>query len=262
MIRTGSTDKKVCPKCGGSGWEIYTVSKFCLTDVYGDEAFDCDYGKKCTECNSFAEKNADLTGVPEVFREAGIYKFDWECYGTDMEKRKQIAFSFFKDFLMWNGEGKGLYIYSKTPGSGKTFLACCLGKSVMMKYQIRFKFITAPQYLDKVSEGYTLAKQGVMNSPAEIYKECELLVIDDIGTQIEKEWQEQELFKLLNTRLTNNLPTIFTSNYLPEQLKVNDRIKSRIATMTIPLPLPEVSIRDIKAKETQNKFVERIFKEE
>lgn len=176
-----------------------------------------------------------------------------------MAKRKAIILNFFDKYNEWVKKGKGLYIFSKTAGSGKTFLSCCIGKSVMMRYGLRFKFITVPDYIDKVSEGYTLAKQGIPNSPADIYKECDLLVLDDIGTQLDKPWQNQELFKLVNERVNSGLITIYTSNLPIDKLNIDERVKSRIYGTSILLPMPEESIRSRKANESQDDFLRSIL---
>lgn len=179
-----------------------------------------------------------------------------------MDNVKKIVNSLVYDYRVWEGMGKGIYFWSKTAGSGKSFLSCCIGKSVMMKYGLRFRFITMPGYIDKVSEGYTFAKQGITDNPADIYKKCELLVIDDIGTQIDKPWQSQELFKLINERISAGLVTIYTSNLPIDSLNVDERIKSRIYGSTIVLQMPEESVRKKKANEAQNNFLKQILKGE
>lgn len=220
---------------------------------------DTEYARKCTACNGVNLQREDLTGCPDNCREADIYKFNFDCYGQDMSNYKKLIFDMLNDFKYWQQHGKGFYIFSETPGSGKTYLACCLGKSIMMKYGIRFKFITVTDYIDKVSEGYTLAKQGIPNSPADIYKECDLLVLDDLGAQMSKEWQNQELFKLVNARASNGLVTIYTSNIKVNDLKIEDRVKSRINGSTIPLHMPELSIRDINANNAQKDFISKVM---
>lgn len=249
----------VCPVCHGNGWELFTVSARELEYVYGDAAVDTEYARRCTACMGINKSSGDTTGCPDSFREADIYKFDFDCYEADMAKRKAIILNFFDKYNEWVKKGKGLYIFSKTAGSGKTFLSCCIGKSVMMRYGLRFKFITVPDYIDKVSEGYTLAKQGIPNSPADIYKECDLLVLDDIGTQLDKPWQNQELFKLVNERVNSGLITIYTSNLPIDKLNIDERVKSRIYGTSILLPMPEESIRSRKANESQDDFLRSIL---
>lgn len=176
--------EKVCPKCKGRGYIVYRVPAKQI-GIYGNSEFMNDYVEKCSACNGYKPIDEDLTGVPDEFRDCDISKFNWDLYGSNISFAKDVVESFISRFKEWALKGEGLYFYSKTAGSGKTFLACCIGKSVMMKYNIRFKFITITDYIEKVSEGYSMQKQGIGgSSPAEIYKECELLVLDDMGTSL------------------------------------------------------------------------------
>ena len=89
-----------------------------------------------------------------------------------------------------------------------------------------------------------------------------MLVLDDIGTQKTGDWQQQELFRLINERSNAGKLIIFTSNMLPEKLNVDSRTIDRIRKMSIVLQMPEESIRLKKAQAEQNEFLRRIFPDE
>ena len=89
-----------------------------------------------------------------------------------------------------------------------------------------------------------------------------MLVLDDIGTQKTGDWQQQELFRLINERSNAGKLIIFTSNMLPEKLNVDSRTIDRIRKMSIVLQMPEESIRLKKAQAEQNEFLKRIFPDE
>ena len=255
-----STKTDVCPKCHGTGWELYTASPKAVEDVYGvDNTAHIEYARRCTKCFGFTKETFDYTNVPDMYRDCDIGKFDLSVYEKAPKILGDIYTSFFRDFKEWAKRGMGLYLFSKTPGSGKTFLACCLGKSVMMKYGVTLKFVTTVDYIDKVSESYSLQKQGITNLPTQPYFDADVLILDDIGTQLDKPWQNQELFKLINERLENNRPTIYTSNYTIEKLGVDERIKSRIMGTTVSVPMPEESVRKKKAAQSQESFLSTVL---
>ena len=79
-----------------------------------------------------------------------------------MDRFKQVIWDFFNNFKTWEKSGKGLYLWSKTPGSGKTFLSCCVARSLMVKYDLRMRFVTAPDYLAAVGESYK-RQEGMMD---------------------------------------------------------------------------------------------------
>ena len=127
----------------------------------------------------------------------------------------------------------------------------------MMRTQKLVKDITPTDYMDKISDEYK-AKDSLYK-PSKIYRECSLLVLDDLGTQLKSDWHNTELFRLIDNRSGNQRPTIITSNYSPETLPVDERTRNRILKASIVLHMPEESIRGKKAAAEQQKFVSKIL---
>ena len=131
-----------------------------------------------------------------------------------------------------------MYLWSRTPGSGKTFLACCLARSLMIKYDLQMRFITAPDYIDMVGEKIKL---------------------DDIGAQSGGEWQRQEIFRLVNDRMETGKITIYTSNMSTDSLNVDSRTRDRIVKASVELQMPEESLRRKKAEMEQQQFLREVL---
>lgn len=244
-------NSNMCPVCGGSGWEVYNPG---IIPGYG---FPQDFAKPCTRCRT-QRRLQDMTGVPPQFRDADLYKFGFSSYSRDMGNLRKIAEDFLKHYReRWEKSGKGLYLWSKTPGSGKTFLSCCIGKSVMIKHDLRMRFITVPDYLANVGESFK-RQQGECDESA-AYRECDLLIFDDIGAQKSGEWQQQEVFRIINERINAGKIIIFTSNMCPEDLNLDDRTIDRIMKKSVVLQMPEESIRRKEAKEEQDSFLRDIL---
>lgn len=252
MRNTMVQNSSECPLCHGTGWQKYEATVY----DYGLPV-KVDYAKKCERCSGKI-RLMDKTGVPDEYHEADISKFNFEAYtGANMDKYKKLSWSILNQFDKWRNEGKGLYLWSKTPGSGKTFLACCIAKSVMIKHDLQMRFITAPDYIASVGESYK--RERGENDESAVYRECPLLVLDDIGAQADKEWQRQEMFRIVNQRMSDGLITIYTSNIPVEQLNVDDRTKDRIIKTSVVLAMPEESIRRKKAKNEQDDFLKNIL---
>lgn len=241
-----------CPICHGTGWEIYTT----IVRDYGKPE-KATFTRPCTRCIGI-RRNKDNTGIPEKYHDADFEKFDFSVYQNDMRKMKMLFTDFVKNFERWDKNGKGLYLWSKTPGSGKTLLACCLARSLMLKYDLQMRFITAPDYINIVGDSYK-RERGEENQST-VYQECKLLVLDDIGAQIDKEWQRQEMFSLINKRMEKGNITIYTSNMCTDVLNVDDRTKDRIVKSSVELQMPEESIRRKKAKREQDLFLKEVLK--
>ena len=162
--------------------------------------------------------------------------------------------SFLENFEKWQEKGIGFYIYSRTRGTGKTFLASCICNSLMTKYKISTKFVSASNLINMSKD----ARPGDKN-PIEVLCECKVLVLDDIGQKTSGEdWQNDLLFKIIESRYQNKLVTLFTSNMKDTELRIDDRITSRIEKMSQLLPLPEYSFRSKAAYDEKKDFYQEM----
>lgn len=128
----------------------------------------------------------------------------------------------------------------------------------MMQNDAQMRFVTEPDYLASVQEGYR--RERGLSDPSEVYRTCRLLVLDDLGTQKDGDWMQQEMFRLINTRANNRLVTIYTSNNSTDTLKFNSRTVNRIEKSSIILHMPEESIRKKEAREEQARFAAKILR--
>ena len=236
-----------CQKCNGTGWIFETVEKM----GYGL----IEQAGRCPVCAG-RRRLEENTGIPYKFMDTEYSTFTWGVYSRNMAKVKQITDDFTENYKRWQKEGKGLYLWSETPGSGKTFLASSIARTVMVAHDRQMRFITAPDYISRISENFNAEKGST--DPSEIYRECSLLVLDDIGAQKTGDWQRQELFRIVNTRMEGGLITIYTSNMAPENLNVDDRTIDRIIKSSVVIQMPEESIRRKTAGEEQISLLRQI----
>lgn len=254
---------EVCPMCKGGGYVIVKKTTAKSIATYG-EGYEIEFAEPCPHCNGANERKVEdirtRANIPATFYDASIENFKWNAYLNrrneveDLTMQKKMVDSFIKDFPKWQERGIGFYIYSKIRGSGKTFLASCICNSLMVKYQISTKFVSASNLID-------LSKQGGIGekNPIDVLCECTLLVLDDIGQKTTGEdWLNDILFKIIDTRYQNKLVTLFTSNMKCDELRVDDRIFSRIDKMTQNIPLPEYSFRHKAADDEKRSFYKEI----
>ena len=197
------------------------------------------------------------SGMPTeyVYKQAG--SINWELYGEDCAIQKSTANAFVGKFDEFRKQGRGLYISSETKGSGKTLLACVLANEILKKRDISVKFVTVPDYITLVSQMDEISVQK-----KESIKNADLLILDDVGAQMEsKDWINTALFQLINRRCTDLLPTIFTSNFTMDQLRIEERIKDRIHAMSVPVFMPEKNIRWQQAEKMNKAFLQSVLDE-
>ena len=201
-------------------------------------------------------KSRSMMPVEYVYKRGS--DFNWTSYNEPVETQKKIANAFVEKFPEFRKEGRGLYICSKTKGSGKTMLACCIANEIMNRQDISVKFVSVLEYLELV-KGKTDQEKEILDS---IF-DCSLLILDDIGAEVTaKDWVNNAVFRLVDRRNTNMLPTIYTSNYEMDDLPCDERTVNRIYGHSIPVLMPEFSVRRAKAKKATGEFLKRILQED
>ena len=127
-------------------------------------------------------------------------------------KAKDYADNFEKN----SKDGMGLYIEG-TNGTGKTHLAVAIGLQ-LMNQGIPVICRTSVDMLADIRKAYDDEKL----SEAEIlsvYKNVDLLIIDDLGKEQCTRWTVSILYSILNDRYEKMRPTIITTNYNESELK-------------------------------------------
>ncbi len=124
-------------------------------------------------------------------------------------------------------EAKNLYFYGAS-GTGKTFMASCIANRLIadgytVVYQSAYK-------LFQFMEDYKFCRIERDNAEYDRIYNCDLLIIDDLGTEFSTAYTCSVLFDILNTRLLNKKSTIISSNLNLSNLekKYTDRVQSRI----------------------------------
>lgn len=190
--------------------------------------------------------------MPFEFMELTGKDFDWKKYKADILEPKTMVNTYIMHYSKFKEQGIGLYIHSGTKGSGKTMLACCMINELTKRHAGSIKFVNIIDFLEMTKKSY-----NGDNEVESIYK-ASLLVIDDIGVQMSKEWVDTVLYRLINERYINRLPTIYTSNIAVDRLKIDDRIIDRIESRSYIVTLPEESIRRTLGQQEKERLLQDI----
>ena len=191
--------------------------------------------------------------MPFEFLDVRAKDFQWSRYQGDVTVAKEMVNRYILHYEKLRNKGMGLYIYSGTKGRGKTMLACCLLNEITQRYKGVVKFVNILDFLEMTKKGFSGDDEDVNN-----IRHAGLLVVDDIGVQMSKEWIDTVLYSLVNDRYVNRLPTIYTSNIPVNRLKMDDRITDRIESTTYSVQLPEESIRKAMREQQKQKLLQEI----
>lgn len=208
--------------------------------------------------DSRLEERRSRSGMPPEYAYCTGKSIDWGKYAAeDVTVQKRIVNAFVVNFKDFQREGLGLYFCSCTKGSGKTMISCAAANEILKLHDISVKFISVPDYIELVKAKDDASREGIQS-----ILEAGLLILDDVGAQVEnKDWIAAAMFRLIDRRYTNHLPTIFTSNVQREELKMDSRISQRIYSMTIPVIMPEINVRKLISDENTKVFLKRVMQE-
>lgn len=206
------------------------------------------YHKFVVEGEDYSQGLKARSGMPYHDR---LKDFKWSYYGVKLDAVQKIVNSYIQNFKEWRQSGCGLYIFSGVNGSGKTYLACCIGCELIHQYNAQVGFVTVGDYMALLAED---------KNKAQALRDSVVLIVDDIGSQNEKQdWIKDALFRLVDYRYREKLPTIFTSNMTVKEASKNDRTTSRIFEMAHDVKLPEFSVREMLARKKKELFLQSVL---
>ena len=119
----------------------------------------------------------------------------------------------------------GWLLLSGASGCGKTHIAAAIVNKLLERGEPAL-FVVVPDLLDHLRSAYQPNADIGYDDLFERVRNAPVLVLDDLGTQAQTPWAQEKLFQLINHRFNTRLPTVVTTNLLPEQL--DDRLRTRL----------------------------------
>ena len=205
----------ICPICSGTG---YVGSTMC----------DC-LAELCRQ-----EQKKELTFLSAGRESFDQFRLDYYSDKPDprlgfsprsvMEKTyadcRRYAFGFHPK--------AGNLLFSGNTGLGKTFLSACIARAVADQgYSVVYE---SAGHLFAALEKARFEANDENRRAAAKYTECDLLIVDDLGTELPGQFVTAALYSLINDRLLENKPTIISTNLNVDELarRYNPQIASRL----------------------------------
>lgn len=192
-------DKPFCAKCGDAGWQGTRMCP-CLKELCTQAQI-----RELSSLLPLGEQSFDTFGLdfyaPLPWREEALTPRE------NMELVRDICYRYASRFGC--GELKNLLL-SGAPGLGKTFLSACVAREVSQR-GFSVVYDTAgnifAQFEAQKFERDAAAKDGTRR-----YLGCDLLILDDLGSEMTTPFVQSALYALLNSRLVSGKSTVISTN--------------------------------------------------
>ena len=208
-------DSPICDHCGGSGYVGATMCE-CLKEL----------------CRQEQKKELTFLNVGrETFDQ---FRLDYYPDKTDprlgvnirsvMEKTFQTCRKYAYTFT----EKSGNLLFSGDTGLGKTFLSACIARAVADRgYSVVYE---SAGHLFSNLERAKFSGDEQAREEIRKYSICDLLIVDDLGTERPGQFVTSALYSLVNDRLLDGRPMIISTNLNTEDLakRYSSQIASRL----------------------------------
>ncbi len=147
--------------------------------------------------------------------------------GENPRKRMTYILKLCKEYVdAFTPENAQNLLFMGSPGLGKTHLTLAIVSGVVEKGYMPFYGPAETLFTLVSSERFSGENKGSYNAMLE----CDLLVIDDLGTEYVNEFSRSVLYNLINSRLLSKKPTIINTNLTMKEIadRYGERIVSRL----------------------------------
>ena len=250
--------------------ETFLKARADLLRAYGYPADYSDPHYECTVCKDsgyvgirmcecmrrrLIEAGMESSGLSVLMRTQSFENFSLTYYQKNaeelahMERNYRAVREYAESFTIEKGKPmpKSLLFLGGT-GLGKTHLSTAIARTVIERgYDVFYN-----SAVGMISDfefrrfGNSLAASDGDNT--ERYTECDLLIIDDLGTEVINQFTLSCLYHVINTRLNMQKPTVISTNLSSADLRksYSDRITSRLMGEYVLVPFYGTDVRKQK----------------
>lgn len=186
----------------------------------------------------------------ELSRTGGIALNDFSQFRTDYYDAGNVrdkmlgSLKYCRSYAETFSTASPSLLFIGKTGLGKTFMSSCIAKEVIGQgHSVVFGSIIS--FLRKLEDEHFGREDG---DTMERLIDCDLLILDDLGSEFKTAFTESALYDIINSRINMNKPIIISTNLAMSELneRYNDRIISRLMGCFSPIMFIGRDIRSIK----------------
>ena len=197
-------DAPACPLCGDTGYRKGQVCD-CLKKYYAREQL-----RELSRLLPLGEASFDS------------FRFDyyddavWPDYGTSPRANMERNFDVCRDYAYQFSKGSGSLLLSGGTGLGKTFLSACIAREVS-DAGFSVVYDTAISVFSRYEDA-KFRPDEVSDADVRRCESCDLLILDDLGTEMTTAFVQSALYQIVNGRMLSGRSTIISTNLAPDEL--------------------------------------------
>lgn len=205
----------VCPDCRDTGY-IENRRCHCLKEAITALLYDQSGIRAVVERENFDTLSMAYYNQPVTVGQKSLYDYMAE------------KIRFCKDFAENYAEKPGSILFYGPTGTGKTFLSNCIAKALLDDCRSVLYFSAIDLFNEFSRNPYGKGEDTIDRSVLT----CDLLIIDDLGTEAVNSFTTGKLFYCINERLNRGMGTVISTNLDPAHLRelYSERIYSRIVS--------------------------------
>ena len=210
----GWLEDGVCGNCGGSGFLGATMCD-CLRAVCRQEQKNV-IARLTTGAERFENFRLDLySQVPDP------------NLGVSPRQVMEKVYAYAKRYTEQFTPGMNLLFVGNT-GLGKTFLSACIANEMTDK-GLSVAYESAPQLFEKLNRNHFTPDEESARQVQEL-KNCDLLILDDLGTEMTNSFVTSALYSLVNDRLLSGKSMVISTNLNVSEIaqRYSPQIASRL----------------------------------
>lgn len=219
---------------------------------------DTGYTREGKKCHCFLRRQIRLlyaqSNMEQVLQKENFSTFDESYFdntviepaiGTTVARYMKKVRQWCMDFVENFDQKGGNLLFTGATGRGKTFLTNCIARELIDRYHSVI-YLSAHDLFEVFSKyRFTHQTEEEMKDMYLFVLDCDLLIIDDLGTELNNSFTSSQLFFCINQRLLNQKSAIISTNLTLDRLRdeYTDRVASRIMSNYTVIPLYGEDIR-------------------
>lgn len=197
------------------------------------------------------EAGFESSGMRDLIRNQSFDNFSLDYYRSSPEEYKRMS-AIYKILLQYAESfdvtrSGNIAMFGGT-GLGKTHLSSAIAGRIIEGGHDVYYIGAQGMISDFEYNRFGNSSMGMVDGDVDRYTECDLLIIDDLGTEVTNQFTTSCLYNVINTRLNKKKPTLISTNLTQEEFRRRywDRITSRVFGEYLILPFVGVDVRSQK----------------